>query len=267
MSIINPKYFSEESRTELNKRFREAKPYPHLVLDNFIDEELAHSLEKNFPSLSEMRKAFDGYNENKSEDSSFDKLHPDFAVYKNILHSNDFLSWLETITGIEGLQIPDDHRGAGLHQGKNGSFLDIHVDFSVHPTLKKHRRLNVILFLNKNWNDSYGGLLELWNHDVTDCGQLVSPQFNRCVIFECSEISFHGYDKITCPEGVTRKSFYAYFYTEVTENVRYHDTIFKARPKEGVQKKIVTEVKETTKNMIKRAFYTLGLKSFFEKTE
>jgi len=267
MSIVNDKYFSEEGRKIIREQFKNAKPYPHIALDNFLDAELAESLCQNFPRIENMRKAFDGYNENKSEDSSFEKLHNDFNTVRDLFHSKAFLLWLEYVTGIEGLMIPEDHRGAGLHQGKNGSFLDIHVDYNVHSTLNIHRRLNVLIFLNKGWKDEWGGLLELWNKDVTVCEQLISPILNRCVIFECNDISFHGYDKISCPDDQTRKSFYGYFYTGVAPDVKYHDTIFKARPSEGVQKKVLTDLKETSKNMIKKTFHAMGFKSFFDKIE
>jgi Rps23 Pro-64 3,4-dihydroxylase Tpa1-like proline 4-hydroxylase len=267
MSIVNDKYFSESGRLIVQTQFKNAKPFPHIALDNFIDEKIAKSLYQNFPRIENMRKSFDGYNENKSEDSSFENLHEDFIQVKNLFHSTEFLQWLEFVTGIKGLMIPNDFRGAGLHQGKNGSFLDVHVDFSVHSTLNKHRRLNVLIFLNDEWKEEWGGLLELWNKDVTVCEHYLNPILNRCVIFECSEISFHGYDKITCPENQTRKSFYGYFYTDVAPNVKYHDTIFKARPTEGVKKKVLTDLKETSKNMIKKTFHALGFKSFFEKTE
>jgi hypothetical protein len=118
-----------------------------------------------------------------------------------------------------------------------------------------------LIFLNKNWKEEYGGKVELWNKDVTKLGQAYLPIFNRCVIFETSEISYHGYSTITVPEGETRKSFYSYYYTPIGDyKGKYHDTVFKARPEEGALKKIKTDVKETLKNNIKRTMLKLGIK-------
>jgi len=149
----------------------------------------------------------------------------------------------------------------GVHQGGNGSYLDVHIDFNIHVERDIHRRANLLIFLNKNWKEEYGGHCELWNKDVTKLEQAYLPSFNRCVIFETSEISYHGYKKISVPEGETRKSFYSYFYTKLREGAApYHDTVFKARPEEGMIKKVKTDVKETLKNTAKQILKKAGVK-------
>jgi len=203
----------------------------------------------------------------KSEGSAFDVYHNDFVKVLEAIKSDDFTKWVEKVVGIDDLLLPDDHRGAGVHQGQNGSFLDIHVDFSVHPTLNMHRRLNLLIYLNKDWKQEYGGHLELWNGDVTKLEAEIMPAFNRAVIFECTDDSYHGYDVITVPEGVTRKSIYSYYYSPVAEGVKYHDTIFKPRPSDTMLKKTQTKTKETLKNGVKKTIKALGLKSIFNKFE
>ncbi len=75
----------------------------------------------------------------------------------------------------------------------------------------------MLIYLNQNWQPEYGGDLEMWDAKMTKCEKKVAPLFNRVVVFETNEISYHGYSKTTLPEGVTRKSFYTYFYTEIRE--------------------------------------------------
>ncbi len=121
--------------------------------------------------------------------------------------------------------------------------------------------MNLLIYLNKDWKDEYGGNLELWNSDVTKLEKSYQPLFNRCVIFETNDISYHGYSKITVPEYITRKSVYAYYYTPLGDYAqKYHDTLFKARPQEGFVKKIKTDLKETVKNNVKRTLLKLGVK-------
>ncbi|MBK8706044.1 MAG: 2OG-Fe(II) oxygenase [Saprospiraceae bacterium] len=196
---LNAALINEDSITRYREEFATGRPYKHLVIDNFLEEGLAESLFANFPKVSELRKHYKGINENKSEGSSFDHYHTDFARVLDAIKSPAFIQWLEQVTQIDDLSLPDDHRGAGVHQGRNGSFLDIHVDFSVHPILNLHRRLNLLIYLNKNWKPEYGGLLELWNEDVSVLEKAVLPGFNRAVIFETTETSYHGYDVITIP--------------------------------------------------------------------
>lgn len=264
---LNAALINEDSITRYREEFATARPYKHLVIDNFLEEGLAQSLFANFPKVSELRKHYKGINENKSEGSSFDHYHTDFARVLDAIKSPAFIQWLEQVTQINDLSLPDDHRGAGVHQGRNGSFLDIHVDFSVHPILNLHRRLNLLIYLNKNWKPEYGGLLELWNEDVSVLEKAVLPGFNRAVIFETTETSYHGYDVINIPENESRKSIYSYYYSPVASGVKYHDTIFKPRPTDSLAKKTQTTMKEALKNGIKQIIKSLGLKSVFEKLE
>lgn len=122
--------------------------------------------------------------------------------------------------------------GGGLHQSIKGAFLNVHVDYNIHPKTKFHRRLNVIIYMNKKWHDEYEGHLELWHLTDNDKIMLerIAPQFNRCVIFETNEISFHGHPKpLKTPEGVNRKSIATYYYTEnrpEDEIAAEHNTVY-----------------------------------------
>jgi len=154
--------------------------------------------------------------------------------------------------------------GYGLHQGAHNSFLDIHIDYNLHPVKKRHRKLNFILFLNKQWEKDWGGNLELWDDKVQNCIQSISPLFNRCVIFECSEISYHGYSRISVPGDITRKSYYQYYFIPAENDISFHDTIFKSRPEESALKKLLTPTKDFLKNSAKKTLLKLGLKRFLE---
>ncbi len=137
----------------------------------------------------------------------------------------------------------------------------------MHPILNLHRRLNLLIFLNKDWKREYGGYLELWDPKVKNLEAEIMPGFNKAAIFECNEVSYHGYSTITVPEDVTRKSMFVYMYTPVGPGVKYHDTIFKARPSEGFAKRAMTDLKETSKNGVKKVLKGLGMKKLFEKYE
>lgn len=266
-SVLNEKVYSDDFLKKSHDEFMKAEGFPHIIIDDFLQEDIATTLYEKFPTSQEMRKNYKNLNENKSEGSGFDKYDPLFAQLKDELRSDKFRAAFSKLTEIDDLIIPDDFRGSGVHQGFDGSYLDIHVDFSIHPTLKKHRRLNLLIFLNKNWKEEYGGHCEFWNDDVSEKIGQALPSFNRAVIFRCSRTSFHGYDKITVPENESRKSFYSYFYTDVAPGVKYHDTIFKARPSEGKAKKIKTDMKEGSKNLVKRVIYKMNLKRLFNKFE
>ncbi len=260
MKAINPRYAEDAVILQLQKEFNEAHPYRHMVLDNFLEKDLADSIFDNFPSIEKLNKHYHGLNEQKSEGSNFSDFHQDFTVLREALMNQEFYQWLSKVTGIENVFITDDNLGTGLHQGSNGSFLDIHIDFNIHTKLNVHRRLNLLIYMNKGWDNAWGGQLEMWNADMTKLEKAVDPTFNRCVVFETSDISYHGYSKITVPEGVTRKSFYSYLYTnERAGATKFHDTVFKAKPQDSAAKKIKTTVKENLKNFTKRQLKKVGI--------
>jgi Rps23 Pro-64 3,4-dihydroxylase Tpa1-like proline 4-hydroxylase len=262
MNSINNIYLEPAQVEKLSTDFAGAQPYKHLVMDNFLKEEVAALLYDHFPSIEKLSKHYKGLNENKSEGSNFNDFHPVFTQVRNDFMSPEFAKWMSQVTGIKEVFITDDKLGTGLHQGGDGSFLDIHVDFSIHHLKNVYRRLNMLIYLNKNWKTEYGGSMEMWDASMSKMVKAVPPLFNRCLIFETSDISYHGYSKITLPPGETRKSFYTYFYTNQPANaqVKYHDTVFKPKPEDTAFKKVGTTVKENLKNTVKAQLKKLGIK-------
>ena len=262
LKFVNPEHLSEDSKKAFSVSFTDAKPYKHLVIDGFLKTDIAQKIYDNFPAYEIFNKKYDGLNERKAEGSNFEDFDPMFSELKKEISSQEFCDWIESVTGVQKSFVTDDAMGAGLHQGKNGSFLDIHIDYSMHHIQHVYRRLNLLIFFNPNWKDEWNGHTELWNENMTVCDKKVRPDFNRCVIFETTGNSYHGYGKINPPEEVTRKSFYTYFYTHenVSHKEGYHDTIFKARPDDSTAKKIQTDVKEGLKNFLKKQFVRFGIK-------
>jgi hypothetical protein len=151
-------------------------------------------------------------------------------------NSSTFVSFLENLTSIEGL-IPDPHFWqGGLHQIKRGGYLKVHADFNWYGKLRLNRRLNLLLYLNRDWKEECGGQLELWNEKMTRCERKILPVFNRCVIFSTTDHSYHGHpDPLNCPEQQTRKSLALYYYTNgrpAEELSPIHTTLFQRRPGE-----------------------------------
>jgi hypothetical protein len=214
-----------QSRREI---FRTAQPFPHIVLDGlFGDEELRRVVAEFPPPLAEGWRRFDNANERKLgyfHESSH--ITPATRGFLDAMNSFETLLFLEALTGIEGL-IPDPYfGGGGLHQIERGGFLNIHADFNVHPKLRIDRRLNVLIYLNEEWREDYGGHLELWDAGLTACQQRILPIFNRTVIFATDDTSFHGHPQpLACPPSMTRKSLSLYYYTAGVTTPA-HDTRF-----------------------------------------
>jgi Rps23 Pro-64 3,4-dihydroxylase Tpa1-like proline 4-hydroxylase len=262
MQFINPDLLNTDTVPRLRNEFENAQPYKHIVIDNFLINSEAEKLHSKFPDYELFNKKYDGLNEKKAEGSNFESFDPIFSDLRKEVSSPEFCQWISQITGVENTFVTQDALGSGLHQGKNGSFLDIHIDFSMHHLQNVYRRLNLLIFFNKDWKDEWNGHTELWNKDMTRCEKKVRPDYNRAVIFQTTGKSYHGYGKINPPEEITRKSFYTYFYTNEPgeQNETYNDTIFKTRPEESTSKKVIVTFKEASKNFIKRQLKAFGIK-------
>ncbi|MGI9544219.1 MAG: 2OG-Fe(II) oxygenase [Cyclobacteriaceae bacterium] len=215
----------------LKEKWNNAKPFRYLVIDGFLHPDKADEAYKAYPDLTSLDWDNTTYinQKNKFQKRDFEADSFYDLLFKE-LNSEEFLKTIEDITGIRSL-LPDRSLfGGGLHQSVKGAFLDIHIDYNIHPETKKHRRLNILIYLNQDWRPEYNGDLELWDMKKKKCIEKIHPDFNRCVIFETNNISFHGHPRpLNTPDSVSRKSIAAYYYTATRprdEIKNEHSTIY-----------------------------------------
>ncbi len=251
---------------DLAKRFQTAKPFPSICIDNFLKPEFAEQVRQSFPTYDQAKELGLGFNavneRGKIQVTDSSKFRGAVAQLHEVLASQPFLDLMSKMTGINELLADDKLLGGGLHQTGPRGHLDVHVDFNYIKERRLHRRMNIIIFLNPGWKKEWGGALELWDEQVKVCHHTFEPIFNRCCMFETSEISFHGVTAVTCPPNESRKSFAAYYYTlDETSNLDEisHSTIFRARPTERWKRWVAMPVERVGrslvdgKNTIKRA--------------
>lgn len=237
MSVIRPL-----DLPELRRQFDTAEPFRHLCIDEFLEPGFAREVAAAYPSFETALQrgfSFDYVNERKKVQVTDSSQFPEpVARLHEAISSQEFRDQLSTVTGIPRLLADDELVGGGMHVTGPHGRLDVHVDFNYVADRKLHRRLNILVYLNPQWNHDWGGEVELWDRDVRRCYQALRPVLGRCVIFETSELSFHGVAAVQCPEGVERKSFAAYYYTREApagwDGVE-HSTVFRARPDERLR--------------------------------
>lgn len=225
---------------ELHQSFRAAKPFPHVVMDDFLEPALARRLVDEFPVYDEEKFRNEWDELGKAWHENVPALGAPFGELDAGLRSQEFLELVSRVSGIPDLLFDPHYFGGGTHENLHGMELDPHIDFNVHPKTKLHRRLNLLLYLNEEWDDAWGGALELhtnpWLHPADNEVKTVSPRMNRCVIFETSDHSWHGFRRLELPDDkrdVSRKSFAMYLYTRARPPLQMipHDiTIYTDRP-------------------------------------
>lgn len=221
------------------ERFGGREPFRHVVIDDFLQPEIAAALLAEFPAFDRAHAINeDGEVGSKSVHERIRALGPTYSRLDDFIQTQDFLGLVSRITGIPGLLYDPHYFGGGTHDNRNGQALDAHVDFNRHPVTHTHRRLNLIVYLNPDWQAEWGGVLELHSdpHSEHDQVTRVVPLFNRAVIFETTEHSWHGFSPIKLPtsrQDEARRSIALYFYTAERpddELAATHSTVYVGRP-------------------------------------
>jgi hypothetical protein len=211
---VNPSHLADVE--DLRRRFSSAEPFPLLVLDDFLDARLATALTAEFPPIEEMPRSRDYVFGNKRELSSIADVGPASQTFNDAVTSPSFARFLSAVTGMTVFVDPAFH-GGGFHQGGEGSYLDFHVDFNVHPLHPGWlRRLNILIYLTPGWAEEWGGHL-LVKRAPEDEPVGIAPLFNRAIIMLSDDFTYHGYKPFSAPAGVTRRSVATYAYSGIAE--------------------------------------------------
>jgi len=229
--------FSEEQCIAQGQRlaaeYQSAQPFPHIAIDDFLSVDMLREVARNFPPR-ELAVSFQRDQENLKYQFMPEDVPCDLT--RNLLfalNSEPFLKFLSAMTGIEGLIADPYYTGGGLHETLRGGHLGVHADFNRHKIMNVRRRLNLLVYLNEDWQDEYGGHLELWSKSMKKMERKVAPVIGRAVVFNTDLDSWHGHpDPLNTPEGLSRRSIATYYYTSAATLNDQPDrtTNFQARP-------------------------------------
>ena len=220
-------YHDDVTIRNLQHSFKDAKPFEYVIIPNFLQLDILQQILTEFPSTQDVSFDWKHYNNPLEQKYALNKLDslPCIQQVFEAMMSSCFLSKIQTITSISNLETDPHFHGAGLHSypGDRGK-LDIHLDYSLHPISGKERRCNLILYLNQDWKQEYGGELCLYGCDTKDNTTLLpskeeqvklNPSCNTAVLFRTSDVSFHGLPKpMQAPSSIHRKSLAIYYVSD-----------------------------------------------------
>ncbi|MDP8984187.1 MAG: 2OG-Fe(II) oxygenase [Pseudomonadota bacterium] len=215
----------------LNTTYTQNSPWPHIVIDEFMDPDCLERVREEALAVDRERR-YKKFLDRKTDHNKFaftpDAVGEETSRLVNFLNSGPFVSYLEKMTGIGGLLADPSYFGGGLHKIQAGGFLEIHADFNHLKRYNLERRLNLLLYLNKNWDPSYQGDLELWDRPSMKRVVSVAPIFNRCVVFSTTKESLHGHPlPLATPPDVDRMSIALYYYTNTwVPATEEHSTLY-----------------------------------------
>ncbi len=238
------------------------EPFPHIVIDDFFDPQALSEVLAEVDAV-DRSKRYAKFLDRKTDHNKFaffpDVVGPNTARLAHHLNSGPFLAYLEKLTGIPNLIADPSYFGGGLHWIDNGGYLEVHADFNHLKKYNLERRINLLLYLNKDWKDEYNGHLELWDRPTMTKRKAVAPVFNRTVIFSTVKEALHGHPTpLSAPAGMARRSLALYYYTNTWDPVgQAHTTLYFISQKHKVRIRV---------SRIVRGFINDLLPPIFRKT-
>ncbi len=276
MNYLNPNIKDlKQLGKDKHYEYINAAPFPNIVFDNFFNEGLLGQVLDDFPDLSKKEDVitYNNQNEKKLEAKGEQYFSDATKALVHYLNSQPVLEFLQELTGIKQILLPDPYfNGGGYHEIKPGGLLKVHADFNKHDKTWLDRRINLLVYLNKDWDESYGGHFELWDKTMSKSQKKVLPVFNRVAIFSTTDFSYHGHpNPLTCPPDRSRKSLALYYYSngrpksEISETP--HATLFMNRA--GINNDVTHEpitIKDIVRNITPPILYK-GIKRLVKSNE
>jgi Rps23 Pro-64 3,4-dihydroxylase Tpa1-like proline 4-hydroxylase len=218
----------------LNREFNTAKPFRHVVIDNFFQEDVALQLANEFPDYNDPNiwSVYKNPIENKKLTPNWDLFPKTTYNSFTAMNTPQFVDIVRGISGIPDLFADYGMHGGGWHMHSRGGMLNMHKDYSIHPKLGMERRINIIIYMTPDWKEEWGGGLEFWSHNVEknlpeECVTRVYNKFNRAVLFDTADNSWHGLpNPIDCPDDQYRKSLAIYYVSPPRAEAETHDRAY-----------------------------------------
>jgi hypothetical protein len=230
-----------------------AEPFPHAVFDGLLPEALLQAVLDEFPDAPSMSTQFQTKHELKFAESDWNRFGPAVRQIVGEMNSGAFLDSLSALTGIEKLIADASLEGGGMHQIVAGGKLSVHADFTHHPN-GLDRRINVLIYLNRDWDPAWAGQLELWARDQSACMKKIDPLFGRVVVFSTLADSYHGHpEPLRTPDGVTRRSMAFYYYSNGRpESVARHSTrwLGEDAPRRSLRNRMIGAVPQSVRRVV-----------------
>lgn len=239
--FLNSRFADESALGQLRAGFQSAEPFPWLVLEDFLTSSFVDRLVADFPRKGP---GYDKYCLGEDGEICPNYANPNpkefpeaFQLLDSLISSGEFVTFLSKLTGIPDLEYDPDYFGGGIRESQSQVFLPPHIDFNYHPRTVSHRRLNLLVYLNEDWMEEWGGAIQVHRdprvHRTDSMVASFPPVLNRCFIFETSERSWHGFNRLVPPPGRSRRAFTVYYYTKDrpdADAVNWHNTEYVEPP-------------------------------------
>lgn len=204
-----------EHAAEYSARYQAAKPFPHIVLEGLWRPDVLEAVNSEFPPVEDRDwHHWESENELKDTSKGISGLGPFSQLLFQQLNSEPFIQALEAITHLKNLVPDPTFYGAGLHEAFRDGWLAVHSDYINHRELPLARCVNLLVYLNHDWQADWHGDLELWEDGAAAPTVSIPPLFNQTVIFNTTTNALHGFtNPLRCPADRSRRLISVYYWS------------------------------------------------------
>ena len=184
----------------LSETFWKAKPYPYVVIDNFLDKDDFNLLSESVLKYSSTPDhEFNNKIEKGKAIHSFENSPKLVQKFVNTISSDKFIEKLVDLTDTKEIvslaKLSDKHDFFRyFHEMKDGGILGTHVD---HSMIGDHVHfLNSLFYITPQWSSEWGGNTEFYKYYGLLKGAEVKYKPNRLILFLHTSKSFHKVSRI-----------------------------------------------------------------------
>jgi len=214
-ALVDPCIDDPQYRQRLKQQFKQARPFPHLRLQDLFHPQLLELVREEFDLFpSRGWRNFSSDQEQTFRSRPDAGLGPASRIYFNLVNSHAFVEFLGDISGMPHLIVDRTLFGGGLHESRSGGKFGIHRDFDRHAETGLRNEMVFLTYLNPGWNPDWGGALELWDAATQRAEANVLPELGVSLLMPNRHDSYHGHpEPMQLPDGVRRRSLASYYYS------------------------------------------------------
>ncbi len=220
----------ESQKLVLKKQFQDSQSgIGNFYIDDLLPLEIVLKIHEVFPKSSEMTHK-KSLREDKFVGAQMNHYNPILEEIIYAFQDQKIVDLIGEICNIDKA-IADEHLYAGgLSMMGNKQFLNPHLDNSHDKDRKRWRVLNLLYYVTPNWEEEYGGNLELWPNGLNEKQITIHSKFNRLAVMITHSRSIHSVSPVVFDGFRCCISNYYFSENPVLETDRFHVTSFRGRP-------------------------------------
>ena len=221
-----------QNKVSLKTQFLKSKAQiGYFFIDDLLPIAIVNEIHRLFPRSSEMvlKKSI---REDKYVAAQMNLYNPMLEAVVFAFQDKKIVDLIGEICEIHHA-IPDENLYAGgLSMMGNKQFLNPHLDNSHDKDRERWRVLNLLFYVTPNWQEEYGGNLELWPNGLKAEQITIHSKYNRLVVMATHNASLHSVSPVAFDGFRCCISNFYFSKIPLLAADNFHVTSYRGRPED-----------------------------------